>query len=175
MNAELQSRNSLKLALIADTLRQFSEVRFVARGTSMLPAIYPGDCLTAKSFGAAAPCCGDIVLSRRAGEFRVHRIVAILDGGPATSFVLRGDALTNDDPPVPARELLGRVTSLERRGKPFDLTSVDGIRHRFLRSLVRHSKVATVLLLRWHAMQTRDFLHSKSLPAVSAEARTECT
>jgi signal peptidase len=175
MNTELQSRNSLKLALVADTLRQFSEVRFVVRGTSMLPAIYPGDCLTVKSFGAAAPRRGDIVLSRRAGEFRVHRIVAILEGRPATLFVLRGDALTGDDPPVPARDLLGRVTSIMRRGRPFELNSPNGIHHRFLRSIVRHSKVATVLLLRWHAMQIRDSLHSESLPAGSAEARTECT
>ena len=174
MNTEPQSRNSLKLALVADTLRRFSEVRFVARGTSMLPAIYPGDCLTVKSFGAAAPRPGDIVLSRRAGEFRVHRIVGILEERPAMFYALRGDALTDDDPLVPASELLGRVTSLVRRGRPFDLNSPDGIRLRFLRSIVRHSKVATVLLLRWHAMQARDFRHSESLPAVSAEARTEC-
>jgi signal peptidase I len=175
MNTAPQSRNSLKLALVADTLRQFSRVKFVAHGTSMLPAIYPGDCLTVESFAATAPRCGDIVLCRRAGEFRVHRIVAILEEKPATFYVLRGDALTDDDPPVPAEELLGRVASLERRGKSLDLNSGDGIRRRLLRSLVRHSKVATVLLLRWHAMQTRDSLYSESLLAVSAEARTERT
>jgi len=175
MNAAPQTREACKLELAAEILREFSEVRFVALGTSMLPAIYPGDCLTANSFGAAAPRCGDIVLRRRANEFRVHRIVAILDGGSATSFVLRGDALLEGDPPVPARELLGRVTSIERRGKPFDLNSADGIRRRLLRSVVRHSKVAAVLLLRWHAMQTRAFSHAESLPAGSAEARTECT
>lgn len=174
MKAAPQSRYACQLELAAEILREFSEVRFVAHGTSMLPAIYPGDGLTVKSFGAEAPRCGDIVLCRRAGEFRVHRIVAILEQRPATLYVLRGDALTDDDPPVPACELLGRVTSLVRRGKPFELNSPNGIHYRLLRSIVRRSKVAVVLLLRWHAMQTANFLHAESLPPGSAQARTEC-
>jgi hypothetical protein len=174
MNAACPSRDSFKLELAAEILRKFSEVRFVARGTSMLPAIYPGDCLTVKSFGAAAPRCGDIVLCRRADEFRVHRIVGILEEGPAAFYVLRGEALTHDDPPIPAEELLGRVTSIARRGKSFAPNSPQRVHHRFLRSIVRRSKVATVLLLRWHASQARDFLHAESLPASSVGANTGC-
>jgi len=175
MEAAPQSRHAFKLELAAEILRQFSEVRFVAQGTSMLPAIYPGDCLTLKSFGAAPPRRGEIVLCRRAGEFRVHRIASILEKGTAKFYVLRGDALTDDDPPVPADELLGRVTSLARRGMSVEFNSPQRVHHRLLRSIVRRSKVATVLLLRWHAMQQRNFLHSESLPAGSAAARTECT
>ena len=174
MKAAHQSRHAFKLELAAEILREFSEVRFVAQGTSMLPAIYPGDCLTLKSFGANAPRCGDIVLCLRAGEFRVHRIVAILEERSAPLYVLRGDALTDDDPPVPPGELLGRVTSLVRRGESVELNSTQRVHHRLLRSIVRHSKVAVVLLLRWHAMQTANFLHAKSLPPSSAQARTEC-
>lgn len=175
MNAAPQTREACKLKLAAEILREFFEVRFVARGTSMLPAIYPGDCLTVKSFGAEAPRGGDIVLCRRTGEFRVHRIMGILEEGPATLYVLRGDALTHDDPPVPARELLGRVTFIVRRGKSVELNSPQRVHHRFLRSIVRRSKVATVLLLRWHASRARDFLHAESLPASSVGAETECT
>src|SRR5271157_970505 len=99
MNAAPQTRDSFKLELAAEILRKFGEVRFVARGTSMLPTIYPGDCLTVRSFGAAGPRRGEIVLCRRGGEFRVHRIVRLLEEGPATFYVLRGDALPDDDPP----------------------------------------------------------------------------
>jgi len=106
MNAAPQSRDSLKLELAAEILREFSEVRFIAQGTSMLPAIYPGDCLTVRSFGTKAPRCGDIVLCRRADEFRVHRIASILEKGSAKSYVLCGDALTEADPPVSAGEFL---------------------------------------------------------------------
>jgi signal peptidase I len=175
MKAAPQTRHAFKLELAAEILRKFSEVRFIARGTSMLPAIYPGDCLTVKSFGAVAPGFGDIVLCRRADEFRLHRIVSILEEGPAAFYVLRGDALTDDDPPIPAGELLGRVTSIARRGKSFEPNSPQRVHHRLLRSIVRRSKVAAVLLLRWHASQAQDFLHAESLPASSVGAKAECT
>ena len=175
MNALPQTREACKLDLAAEILRCFSEVRFVALGTSMLPVICPGDCLTVEYFGAAAPRCGDIVLCRRADEFRVHRIVRVLDDGEAAACVLRGDALTHDDPPVPIRHLLGRVTSVVRRGKPVQFRSLNGFRHLLLRAIVRRSNVAVMLLLRWQAMQARDFLGPESLPATSVEARTEFT
>ena len=175
METAPQTRHAFKLELAADVLREFSEVRFVAQGTSMLPAIYPGDCLTIRSFGAGAPRCGDIVLCHRSGEFRVHRILSILEKGPAKFYVLRGDALTHDDPPIPASELLGRVTYIARRGKSCEINSIQRMPGRFLRAIVHRSKIAVVLLLRWHAMRTRAFLHSESLPEGSAQAETECT
>jgi len=175
MNAAPETREACKLELTAEILREFSEVRFVAQGTSMLPTIFPGDCLTVESFGAEPPRRGDVVLCRRGDAFRVHRIVRILEKGPATFYVLRGDALTEDDPPVSAGDLLGRVTSLARRGKSVQLDSAQRVSHRLLRSIVRRSKIATVLLLRWHASGGRDFLHAESSSARSVEARTECT
>jgi hypothetical protein len=168
------SRNVLHLELAAETLRLFSEVRFVAHGTSMLPAIYPGDALTVKSFGPAAPHCGEIVLCRRAGVFRVHRIARIWREGRATFYVLRGDALTEDDPPVPSSDLLGRVTSLVRQGKSLELNSAEPMHHRVLRSIVRRSKIAAALLLRWHTLQARHSLRAESLLVASAKQETEC-
>jgi hypothetical protein len=144
-------RHSLKLELAAEILQRFSELRFVAHGTSMLPSIYPGDCLTVKSFGSAAPRCGDIVLCRHAGEFRVHRIVRILKPTATTLYIVRGDALEQDDPPVLGCELLGRVTSVLRRARPLHPGSGTGLCHRALRSMVRRSKVTLALLLGWHA------------------------
>ena len=175
MNAAPQTSEACKLELTAEILRKFSEVRFAARGTSMLPAIYPGDCLTVNSFGNAAPRCGDIVLRRRADEFRIHRIVGLLEEGPTTLYLLRGDALMGYDPPVSVGELLGRVTSIARQGKPVELNSALRVHHRFLRSIVRRSKLATVLLLRWHASRARKFLHAESLPDSPFGAKTECT
>jgi signal peptidase I len=173
--AATQSRHTLHLELAAETLRQFSEVRFVAHGTSMLPTLYPGDCLTVKSFGPATPRRGDIVLCRRANEFRVHRIVGISNEGPEARYVLRGDALPDDDPPVSAGEILGRVTSLVRRGQPFELNSAEKPRFRVLRSLVRRCKIAAALLGRWHAMQASISLRVRPLSAGSAKGKVQCT
>src|SRR5258708_5762790 len=110
--------------LAAETLLRSSEIRFVARGTSMLPAIVPGDCLTIKSFSPGeVPSYGEALLVHRDGEFRIHRLVRVLDNTPQHIYILRGDALLQDDPPVFRCQILGRVTSLQRAGPSFPLAA----------------------------------------------------
>ena len=166
------SRDSLLRELAAETLRQFSEVRFVALGSSMLPTIYPGDCLTVTSYGGGVPCCGDIVLYRRSGEFRVHRIVGIEGDGPARSYHLRGDALAEHDPSISRAEILGRVDVLLRRGKLVAIDSVYEWPHRILRWIVLHSEFSTSLLLSLHAWRSRTHDYP---PGKSAEVKVECS
>jgi len=161
-------RDALKRELAAEILERFFALRFVAYGTSMLPSIYPGDCLIVESFGSAVPSCGDIVLCRRNGEFCVHRIVGISGERRNTRYTLRGDALLEDDPPLPVQELLGRVTSVLRRGKLLRFDRERGPGHRVLRWMLRRSNVTSVVLLRWHRMLARE------TPGESAAVRTEC-
>lgn len=165
-------RDSLIRELAAETLRQFSEVRFVALGSSMLPTIYPGDCLTVKSYGLEVPQCGDVVLYRRSGEFRVHRIVRIVEDGPARSYHLRGDALAENDPPISRAEILGQVDFLVRRGKLVAIDSVYGWTHHILRWMVLRSEFATSLLLSWHAWRSRTQHHQ---PGKSGEIKVACS
>jgi Peptidase S24-like len=162
MNDPSPSHNAVRLELAAEALRRFSEVRFVARGSSMVPSIYPGDCLTVQTFGAETPRRGEIVLYQRDGEFCVHRIVGILSKGGALFYVLQGDALTDYDPPVAACELLGRVTSLERRGESLKPNFSGGILYRAMCGIIRRSRFVVPMLLRWHAMRQRDFLKATS-------------
>src|SRR5258708_9544552 len=124
MTARSNSRNAVHLELAAETLLRSSEVRFVARGTSMLPAIVPGDCLTIKSFGTGeAPYYGEALLVRRDGEFRIHRLVRGLDNTPQHIYIFRGDALPQDDPPGFRSQILCRVTSVQRARKSFPLAA----------------------------------------------------
>jgi len=164
MQAAARPRDALKRELAAEILEQFSALRFVAYGSSMLPSIYPGDCLTVESFGSLAPSCGDIVLCRRGDQFCVHRILGISGEGADARYILRGDALLEDDPPVPLRELLGRVTSVLRRGQPLDLNQRKGISHRLLRLMVRRLNVASAVLLSRAQKRLRE----------SAAVKTEC-
>jgi len=147
MQAAARPRDALERELAAEILERFSALRFVAYGSSMLPSIYPGDCLTVKSFGSLAPSCGNIVLCRRGDRFCVHRIVGISGEGADARYILRGDALLEDDPPVLLRELLGRVTSVLRRGRPLDLDQAKGMGHRLLRSMVRRLEPSSAVLL----------------------------
>ena len=174
MHGAAPLRDSLKRELAAETLRQFSELRFVAHGTSMLPSIYPGDCLTITAFASSPPRRGDIVLCLRSGEFRVHRIVDILSDGSAALYITRGDALLANDPPISSAELLGRVSALFRSGKRVNIAFANGFGRRFLRWVVRRSSAATLLLLGWHALFTRAFPHAEPLPAEPPLQKTEC-
>lgn len=173
MNAASPSLNAVRLELAAEALRRFSEVRFVARGSSMLPSIYPGDCLTVRTFGAKTPRRGEIVLYQRGGEFCVHRIVRILNEGAARIYGLRGDALTDYDLPVAASELLGRVTSLERRGVSREPDSADGILYRAMCVMTRHAKLLAPLLLRLHALRERDSLKTPSPWTSAVQTKAE--
>src|SRR5258707_1476692 len=99
MTARSNSRNAVHLELAAETLLRSSEVRFVAHGTSMLPAIVPGDCLTIKSFGPGeVPYYGEALLVRRDGEFRIHRLVPVLGKTPHHLYNFSGGALPQGDP-----------------------------------------------------------------------------
>jgi hypothetical protein len=174
MNVQPDSRNAIHIDLAAETLLHFSEVRFVARGSSMLPSIFPGDCLTIKTFVADAPQVDDIVLVRRNNDFLVHRVVRILTDQPQQMYLLRGDALTQDDPPILRCEILGRVTSLVRAGKSLPIPENITVSQRALRSLVRNSSVATALLLRWNATRSRRSLREYSSPTTSGNPHQEC-
>ena len=105
----------------------------------------------------------------------MHRVVRILEERAATLYVLRGDALTDDDAPVRGCKLLGRVTSIERRGKSLELKGTMGVKRRALRLIVRHSKTAAALLLGWQAIQERYFDRDEKLLAASGKTKTECT
>jgi len=155
MNKSRPSRDAIKRELAAETLQRCGEVHFVARGTSMLPSIYPSDRLTVKFFGSTAPRHGDVVLCRLADGFRVHRIVEILEHRAVPRYVLRGDALLGNDPPVARDAILGRVHGVRRGGNPVHIDSAGAIRHRVLQWFVCRSAVVTVLLLAWHAVVLR--------------------
>src|SRR5258708_34117762 len=117
MTARSNSPNAVHLELSAETPLRSSEVRFVARGTSMLPAIVPGDCLTIKSFSPGeVPYYGEALLVRRDGEFRIHRLVRVLDNTPQHIYIFPGDAFLQDDPPGFRCPIFCRVTLLQPPG-----------------------------------------------------------
>ncbi len=102
-------------ALIADLLRTGLDVRFKASGTSMLPAISPGENVTASPAGAADVHEGDIVLYMADGRLRAHRLIAVeKDSQGRPSFIMRGDNLRTCDWPVSGAAILGKLVCVER-------------------------------------------------------------
>lgn len=102
-------------ALVAALLREGIAVAFVAEGTSMFPAIRPGDRLV------VAPCAdtlrrNDVALVVAGGKLVAHRVVRVRnDGG---TVVTRGDNRNAEDPPVGVGSVLGVVREVRRGGEP---------------------------------------------------------
>ncbi|MFZ0145141.1 MAG: S24 family peptidase [Candidatus Sulfotelmatobacter sp.] len=108
-----------KLGLARETLRCHGTVKLKAWGTSMLPSLRPGDLLTVRSAAHDEVVPGDIVLVLRDNRFVIHRLVERQQFQDCLSWITRGDAMPQNDPPVAASEVLGRVASVRRANRSF--------------------------------------------------------
>ena len=160
--------------LAAEVLRRFGEVRFVARGSSMIPTIYPGDVLTVRAPSIDDAREGQVVLSLREGRFSAHRVTRKWREESRLLLATRGDALLNEDPPFEERDLLGCVFSVVRHGKPVDVARVPGPWIRLLGAGVRHSTLLAKALLRLHSLRTRLRNHSSDLVVAANAQVLEC-
>jgi hypothetical protein len=119
---------SIELAcgLAEEIVRTFGEVRLRVFGTSMVPAILPGDLVSIHQASLLDISQGEVVLYLRSGRLFVHRVVnrgiVATAGCPAEPcLITRGDRLRHDDPPVFPSEFLGRVSSIVRGARKVDL------------------------------------------------------
>jgi hypothetical protein len=112
------ARDGVGCRLVSELLRSFGSVEIRVRGSSMLPCVLPGDVLAVQRKELDEVDRGDIVLFTRDNRLFAHRVVirvrqgAIRDG--AACLVTCGDAGGENDPPVFARQLLGRVSFIIR-------------------------------------------------------------
>jgi hypothetical protein len=103
--------------LAAELLGRGHQVRFRAAGRSMTPAIRDGEVLRCEPVRPEAVRVVDVLLYRRRERVIAHRVVRIDRGAAGARFILRGDASAGNDAPVGWRQVLGRVTAVER-GSP---------------------------------------------------------
>jgi hypothetical protein len=91
---------------------------------------------------------GSIVVFRQNERLVVHRLMRWVDSthGADGCLVTRGDARPRYDQPVKAGEVLGRVDSALRNGRPVNLQP--SLWHRVLASVFRRSEWCTSLYLR---------------------------
>lgn len=155
MEALVQSRVEIELALAVEVLRSFGELRFVARGASMLPTIFPGDVLLVSREPAASVRCGHVVLTFRDGRFYAHRVIRKMAEDSRHSLITRGDALVDEDPPVSENDLLGRVKVVIRGRKRIELREKQRAGKKLLQWAVRNSDDLAAWLLRWNSLRTQ--------------------
>jgi signal peptidase I len=110
----MSAKENASTALVEEIVRSFGEVRLRVLGTSMAPAVLPGDVVCVRLAKLDEVSVGEIVLFSRRGRFFVHRVVSRCAAPVTPCLITRGDRLGHDDPPVNASEFLGRVVSIER-------------------------------------------------------------
>ena len=141
----LNPREKLGCELAAEVLRAGGKLRLRVTGASMLPVVWPGDILSIQGQDAAQANPGDVVLFKRAGRLVAHRVVERTLCQGEVQWLTRGDTSPGNDAPVSGRELLGRVTGIERGHRR--LTPQQSAAGRFIARMARRSEFATRVFL----------------------------
>jgi len=134
----MRSLQHLFIDVSTEFLRQGKNVRFQAPGRSMHPAIKEGETITVAPIAPFDIKRGDILLYIVGRKVIAHRVVSIESEkndptshtslqaptlNPQYLFILRGDASDICDDPVETKQILGKVVSVEKRGRSIDLYS----------------------------------------------------
>jgi hypothetical protein len=152
----MQKRAAIEMALAEEVLKSYGNLRIVARGSSMIPTIFPGDILFVERDPLARLRPGQIVLASRGGRFFAHRIARLTALGGAPRVITRGDGLLDDDPAFFHEEILGHVTSVVRGQKQMELGGPDDLkRSKVLRWWIRNSDVVATGVLWLHSLRSR--------------------
>jgi len=106
-----EARGDLKLELATEVLSSGSAIRLRALGTSMLPAIWPGDVLRIEHKPAQEIVPGDIVLVARGNRLFVHRLIEKHN----SQWITRGDSLPQNDAPIAEAQVLGKISLIHRK------------------------------------------------------------
>jgi signal peptidase I len=114
MDAALQE--AFKCSLAAEVLHSTGRLQFRATGLSMLPTLWPGDCLNIQSCNFEDAQAGDVVLHARGGRLFVHRVIRKFSAGRENSLITKGDCMAEEDPRIKEKDLLGKVIAIDRRG-----------------------------------------------------------
>lgn len=153
MRSPAQNREVLNCELATEILRISGELRFVARGTSMIPEIFPQDLLLVRNAGVESLCKGDVALWTRDGRFFAHRVVRAANPDYRDAIITQGDALPYADQAVQADEILGHVYAIVRRHACTLLTSRPRLSSQTLAFLVRYSDFGAKWLLRYNTLR----------------------
>lgn len=137
------------IALAIDALHAFGRLRLRADGSSMLPALHPGDVLDFEACVHAQMQPGEVVLFRRGERLVIHRVLE----RTADGLLTQGDGLARPDVPVDAADVLGRLVGRSRAGRA--IAPERPRRLSLTRWLFGRSALAARLYLRWHRLASR--------------------
>jgi len=130
------SRHAVCCELVSESVQISGAASLRVTGSSMLPAVWPGDVITVEQCEFSDLHPGQIVLHRKQQKLTVHRITRIA----SDHLITRGDSLPCYDPPVQPSEIVGRVVRVLRDGRVISLEQ--SFPQRITARLLRSSSVA---------------------------------
>jgi signal peptidase I len=103
------------MELIEAVHEKGASFRFQAKGYSMTPAIRNGDIITVSPLKEIMPRRGDVLAFRNPErpQMLVHRVLHAKE----RKYFIKGDNCSTADGWIPAENILGLITRVERRGK----------------------------------------------------------
>ena len=137
---DLSLSGEVFLKLLEAVIDKRAAFRFKAKGFSMSPFIKDGDIVTVSPlFGV--PALGDVVaiIHPETEKLIVHRII----GKRKDFYLIKGDNVCEIDGFIPDKNIIGRVTRIERSGKRIFLGFGP---ERFLIALLSRKKLLLPLL-----------------------------
>lgn len=144
----VEATNALTCDLAAEVAGTFGRVRLRVSGTSMVPAIRPGDLISVERVSVGDVSPGEVVVFAREGRLIAHRVVA-RTGSPDEGYLItRGDRTRRNDALVSSAELVGRVARIERGGFGVRARSRLNAAQQVICHVLRFSDRATYLYLR---------------------------
>lgn len=106
------------LTVSKEILEKGKSVRFTASGWSMRPLIQNGDIVTASPIDGCRVGVGDILLciTEKNGVV-AHRMIGWRRNRRRKIALIKGDACLGAPDAIPVKNILGRITSVERNGR----------------------------------------------------------
>ncbi len=103
------------MELIEAVHEKGASFRFKAKGYSMTPAIRSNDVITVSPLNDMMPRRGDVLAFRHPErpQMLVHRVLHAM----ARKYFIKGDNCPEADGWIPAENILGLITKVERQGK----------------------------------------------------------
>jgi signal peptidase I len=150
LESATETIESVGRELIAVSLRAGYDVRVRVAGSSMVPALWPGDELMVRPLGTAEPARGDLLLFVRDGWLCTHRLIDRIDDGDVTRLITCGDAAVTCDPPQSSDQILGSVVLRFRNGH--EVPVVASRPRKILSLAIRQSDFLRRVVLKIHAL-----------------------
>jgi signal peptidase I len=169
-------RQSARASLAGEVLRRTGRVLIRLYGTSMLPALWPGDLVFFVTCDPGCVVTGDVLLCCCDDRLIVHRVTAVVRHGGDLQVVTQGDTQLASDLPIPAQQVLGRAVGVRCGASPAQQISRRRSKLNVAFSwIAARSTLVCEIALRIHAITAKIRSYFSSTPesgSIIAEVRT---